>query len=301
MPNGLLILTQNPGIYNNTRLAQEAKNLGLTCQFLNVYDSFLPCPNPSSLALKARSWQEFIVMHRQSGRIDDQFDILFSKYLQTQQVKISNPPEALEQLKNKEFQTLFFAQHGLPTVPTFSLRGKIGLEVLSQQISHWRCDRFIVKTVLGQKGIGVTLVNGEESLVSLLSTLQAIGDQRFLIQPFIEDSREVRFFMIKNRPLVVFEKLRKSGFKNNLAYSEIKQVPADLLSCDLFMAMQKIVDKILSVVKLDYCAIDFIFSNHKEALLYLLEVNLSPGFEGPEQHFGINMARSILQTIADTK
>ena len=66
-----------------------------------------------------------------------------------------------------------------------------------------RC--FILKTNRGNRGLGVNIVRGKDSLFSFLETFWAIKDQRFVLQPYINGAKEFRVFLLGGECLGGFE------------------------------------------------------------------------------------------------
>ena len=143
--------------------------------------------------------------------------------------------------------------------------------------------------VRGNQGIGVNLVNGLQSLKSILETFNALRDQKFIIQPYIKHTREWRVFIIKNEIIGIIErKLSADDFRGNSKRSTgkiIKKISTE---------MQDEIIRGATLSGLDYCGVDIIDNGSN---FYFLEFNPVPGFEQMEKLSGLNIARELITKL----
>ncbi len=279
----LLILSSKQEIYSNQRFLQESSTLGLNCVIKNPFNMAIP---PNSV-----SCPKYILLRTLGHQFDD-FDLCLARTFNNSIV--SNPIESINKLRDKLNQFIFFKQNNFPFVPTLSLRGKPTHTELELFIKDNQSNKFIVKTERGHKGIGVNLVNGIDSLLSILETFHAINDQKFIIQPLIENAIEYRLFYINKKLEYIINKDHSSSFKHNSQYCEFKRV----YNHNEIKSIIKTGDKVASLIDHDYLAIDIISDESKH---YILEVNLSPAFKELEHITSDNIANKILINLLNKK
>jgi ribosomal protein S6--L-glutamate ligase len=283
-----LLLSENPSLYSTKRLLDEASTLGLITRWENPYKSHILLGN--SFAQK-----KILVAHRTTGIRFDDYDLLYAKKLSQQGAKIFNHPDQIQMFRNKDKQSLLFQDFGLPTIPSLVGRGPLPENfeemILKEFSPHLKNERFILKMIRGNKGIGVNLIHGIKELQSWWETFHALQDQKLLIQPFLENYKEIRVFVIGNKIIGGIEKLQlNDSFKQNLSISE---EGIFLKYEDISEAIINNSKKVIKHSKLDYFALDFL-ANKKNC--FPLEINLNPGFEYFEKISKINLAKAIIES-----
>jgi ribosomal protein S6--L-glutamate ligase len=277
----IIIASESPNFYTTKRLLLEANKLKYNNTWLNPYEFLISNQNKKKSA--------GLYFHRTTGIRYDDFDLIVSRHHQNLGFKITNPLKALESFRCKDKQALFFAENHLSSLETIIYRGELTDKNWSLIKALSKKEKYVVKMVRGNQGIGVNLINGLQSLKSLLETFNAIKDQRFIIQPFIEHKREWRIFILKNEIMGIVErKFKSDDFRGNSKRSSgkfLKKIPAEI---------QNEVLRGIQLSGLDYCGIDIIDDGSN---FYFLEFNPVPGFEQIEKLSGVNVARELLTVL----
>ena len=286
-----LIFCQNTQLYSSARLLQEAAKLGFTTEELNPYQTHISYP------AEYKQFDTTLACHRSTGIFYDDFDLLVSQALEDKGVPFFNSSQVMRQLRDKSLQAHFFSKHEINIVPTYALRGRPTKDNISEIKELFRplnAEQFVVKPIRGNQGIGVNLINGQLSLASFLETLWAINDQRFIIQPYLENAREFRLLLAKDKILGTIEKsaspedFRKNAKRGSGKYLAENQIPQEILA----MAQQ-----CLNLSSACYAGIDIIVHQND---IYLLELNLVPGFKMMEELSGLNIARELILSGVQT-
>lgn len=284
----LLLLSENPALYSTKRLLDEASTLGLITRWENPYKGHI-------LISKPYSQKKILVAHRTTGIRFDDFDLLYSKNLNQHGAKVFNHPDQIQLFRNKDRQSLLFQDLGLQTIPTIVGRGPLPKNfeemILKEFSPHLINEGFILKMIRGNKGIGVNLIHGIKELQSWWETFHALQDQKFIIQPYLENYKEIRVFVIGNKIIGGIEKLQlNNSFKQNLSISKE----------GIFLKYEEISEsiinnsnKLIGNSKLDYFALDFLVN---EKNCFPLEINLNPGLECFEKISKINVAKAIIES-----
>jgi ribosomal protein S6--L-glutamate ligase len=281
----IIVASESPELYTTKRLLLEANKLKYSNSWLNPYNYLIS----TNLLSSAKKESYNLYFHRTTGIRYDDFDLVVSQYHKDYGFKVTNQLQSLESFRSKDKQSLFFAKNKLCSIETVSYRGELNDEYWEIISSLSPTQKFIIKMVRGNQGIGVNLVIGLQSLKSFLETFNAMKDQKFIIQPFIEHKKEWRVFIIKNEIIGIVErKLDVEDFRGNSKRSTGKIIRK--ISSEIQNEIQRGV--ILS--GLDYCGIDII-DDGKD--FYFLEFNPVPGFEQLEELSGINIARELVTKL----
>lgn len=287
MKNKTIILaSESPELYTTRRLLEEAKKLNYSSSWLNPYQYLINHNNNRESA----NFENGLYFHRTTGIRYDDFDLLVSEDHLKKGFTVTNRIEALTTFRDKEKQSLFLERHKLSPINTVSYRGRLNeknwgiIETLSPN------HQYVLKMARGNQGIGVNLINGLKSLRSLLETFEAMKDQKFIIQPFIEHKREWRIFVIKNQIIGIIERqIDESEFRGNSKRAHGKC----LKKIDPQLENEIIRGAHLS--GLDYFGVDVIADKDQ---FYFLEFNPVPGFEQLEELSGLNIARELITSLA---
>lgn len=280
----VIVASESPELYTSKRLLMEAKKLKYSSSWINPYQYLIPPLNKS-----LENENSGLYFHRTTGVRYDDFDLLVTQYHQQKGFKITNPWENLATFRDKDRQSLFFGLHGLSLIKTLCYRGGLNEKYWESISSLSTKQKYIIKMARGNQGIGVNLIEGIQSLRSLLETFHAMKDQKFVIQPYIEHKKEWRVFIIKNEIVGIIERtIDKEDFRGNSKRSRGKNIKKINLEIEA---------EILRGVKLsglDYCGVDIIADTKN---FYFLEFNSTPGFEQLEELSGKNIAKELLIKI----
>ncbi len=281
------LITSAKSNYSLQRILEEAKSLKFRPVVLNVKDlvymlhTNYPCD---------------FVINRSTGLAFDDLDMALLRQFEGQKTTCHNGSFAFEHLRNKDRQLIELKNQNFNPPPSIFLRGAIDEKILIPLLNNWREHNdfeqyaYILKTQRGNKGIGVNLIRGNDSLFSILETFWGIGDQRFILQPYIPHKREYRLFVIKGAEPIFIEKTKSQDFRSNAARSKttylrtFKEKP--------FKQMLEVANKAMDAFHLSYAGFDFFEANSGE--IYLCEINPVPGFENIEKLTGKNIARELL-------
>ncbi len=279
------VISENSSLNSTSRLLSEAQLLGLNPNHISLYESSV-----IDLHVKETTKSQEIIFHRTTGIRFDDYDLNFSIKRELEGSSIFNPIESLATLRDKERQTLMLSSRNIPIIPTFSFRGRPSHELIDQLNSCFgnlsKKNQFIVKAIRGNQGIGVSIINGTDSLLSVLETFWGIKDQKFLIQPFIE-AREFRYFICKNKILAIIEKSTSKDFRKNSMRSSGVIVPTSTNS-----ELNSVALNCFNNCNLLYAGIDLLMNKDG---IYILEVNPVPGFKQVEELAKINIAKILIQ------
>lgn len=278
----IIVASESPDFYTTKRLLFEGKKLKLKPDWINPYQSLFSVESNKDYPTLKDSYY----FHRTSGTRYDDFDLTVSKHHQYLGHKIINPIDTLATFRSKDLQSLFFRENQLPSIDSICYRGIATPEYIEQIISLSTNEKYVLKMNRGNQGIGVNLINGAQSLKSLLETFHALKDQKFIIQPFIAHKKEWRVFIIKQEIIGAIERtISLDDFRGNSKRSKgkwLKKIPHNI-GTEILRGTQS--------GNFDYCGVDLIIDGENFSIL---EFNPVAGFQQLEELSGINIAKELL-------
>ncbi len=284
----VLVISDHPELYSSKRLIEEVQKKGLKAEFLNPFNYALSLSEQTSSKDSPQ-----LVLHRTTGIRHGDYDLSVALSLENSGAQITNSIESFHLLRGKERQALFFAKHKLPFIPTYSFRGR-PQHSLVENITHFfhqlgfDSQEFVLKTIRGNQGIGVSIVRGRDSLASLLETFWAIQDQDLLIQPFIQIDEEYRIFSIEGKIEGALHRRPQAGeFRSNSQRGEGEVINI----MNLPNQIHELVHESWKNSGATYAGIDLL-KKGKDFLI--IEYNLVPGFHQMEELTQKNIAAKII-------
>lgn len=281
MSKTIIISSESSNLYTTKRLIAEANKLHLLPVHLNPFTHDLKIKENLSLKNTASHY-----IFRTTGIRFDDMDLLVAKYFAAGGTKIINPLGPLIENRNKDIALFNLSLGKLPIIETVVFRGKINDDI-KKAILHLKAnEKYILKMNRGNQGIGVQLINGTDSLLSILETYHALNDQKFHLQPYLPHQQEFRILLTENKILGVVEKMKRpEDFRGNAKRAKTKLIKKH------DPVLIELAEKALKQFKYHYAGIDIIKTNDGYKIL---EVNSIPGFESIEQLSDKNIAKELL-------
>lgn len=259
----------------------EAKKLKLNPIHLNPFQYHLNIKKHDRLINSASHY-----LFRTTGIRFDDIDLLVAMKFKAHGCQIINPLDALIENRNKDMGQLNLSIGKFPILDSLIFRGVVTNDILKEIKLLSKNQQYILKMNRGNQGIGVQLINGIDSLLSILETYHALKDQKFLLQPFTPHQKEFRILLTHNKILAVVEKIKtENDFRGNAKRAKtklVKKVDSELIDLS---------QRILEHLKLQYAGIDAVVTDDGYKIL---EVNSIPGFESIEQLSEQNIAKELL-------
>lgn len=290
----ITLITSNIKTYSVERLLEECKKIGHVSRIIETRNLVLN---------ETPEYLPDLVINRTTALNFDDLDLSILSFFESKKIECRNPLRSFELLRNKERQLVELKNMGITAPPSLHLRGAIDdekLAIIEKEIKKWQklkftqkkyADQFVLKTLRGNKGIGVNLIRGFDSLASVLETFWALGDQRIILQPYLHHQKEYRLFYLKNGESFLIEKTKKdNAFRSNANRSDtkwLKKIPTRL------KPLLDISENVANKFQLHYAGFDFWEASNGEIILG--EVNPVPGFENIEELTGENIASKLLK------
>ncbi|TNF31572.1 MAG: hypothetical protein EP319_01875 [Deltaproteobacteria bacterium] len=201
-----------------------------------------------------------------------------------------NHPASLLKVRGKDKQGDLFKSLSLPYIPSLILEGDpmVKSELVKNLFDF--AGKIIIKPFRGNKGIGVSIYENLSLVEKRLQDDFLRSDQRWLIQPWMENTGEVRVLFYDNNPLLAFRKKSAEGsFLNNLGQGSMIE---DIATNQVDRNLLEMCSKIAGHTGLRYFAADFLETENGPVCL---EVNTSPGLIYTSKFYKRNLAKEILE------
>ncbi len=207
-------------------------------------------------------------------------------------VRLFNSSYAIEICDDKMLTHVALSEMGIPmpaTIPApfcYTPDAKIGEEYCKNVINELSLP-VVVKHSYGSLGKEVFLARSQEELKELAHKLRFTPH---FYQKYIQESKgeDLRVIAVGGKAIAAMRRSSDKDFRSNIALGG--NACAYGLTGEIVALAKKISEKL----RLDYCGIDFLFSNEG---LMLCEVNSNAFFKGIEKATGVNVAAAYVNHI----
>jgi ribosomal protein S6--L-glutamate ligase len=281
----IVLLSRQPELFANLRLAQAAQSIGCS---LTIVD-----PLDCTLLIQDSGIQ---VLHPNYQMVD--FDYVLPRYgpmwqrqghallrqLECQGARSFNRSTAIADARNKNYCFQLFQQNKLPFPKSACVESVQQLESLLQ---NEFCFPVLLKQNNSARGSGVEIFHEGNKLLSRATELYA-QDVAFMIQEFITESFGVdyRLFVLNGQVIASMKRTALEGeFRANVHLGARAESYAPSIK------EQQLAIQATTLLGLDVAGVDIIYGKNGPLLL---EVNACPGFEALERVSGLNVAEKML-------
>lgn len=217
---------------------------------------------------------------RTTGVYGSDLDLSMIKVLP--QDKVFNPLNSLQLFRTKPKQYIWLENHDFKILPWLNLKE---VDLLTVEKFFRLYPYGIVKPLTGQGGWGVEKVTWE----TFKSWKKKKGsDQSYLLQPYINDLQEYRYFFIKGSLPVILNRKRCALPAANFSSGGSAQLS------ELTFEVKVELERLVNLSGAHYGAIDF-FLDHSTPVI--LELNSVPGFEQVETISKRSLVESLLESL----
>jgi RimK family alpha-L-glutamate ligase len=204
--------------------------------------------------------------------------------LEEQGLRVINPARVIERTVDKLWTSAILQREGLPTPDTivcesieaaYPARERLGGDV-------------IVKPLFGSMGLGMVRVSDEETAFRVFRAIEMIRGVFYLQRTIDHDGRDIRAFVIGGRVVAAIERQSK-GWRTNLARGgQARPLSLPPTWADLAI-------RAAEAVGAEYAGVDLLPA--RDGLVYVLEVNGIPGWQGLQQATGVDIAPSLVDYL----
>jgi RimK family alpha-L-glutamate ligase len=241
-------------------------------------------PNATSLS----AYDAVIVRTMPPGSLEQvvfRMDVLHR--LEASGRRVLNPPRALEVCVDKYLASARLDAEGLPTPPTVVCQdAEAAVEAF-----HQLGGDVVVKPLFGSEGRGMIRVSDIEIAWRTFRTLERLQAILYVQQFVRHPGWDLRVFVLGNRVLTAMRRHAKDDWRTNVAQGGRAEAIAPSAE------EERLALAAAQAVGTPIAGIDLL--PRPEGGYYVLEVNAVPGWRALAPATGIDVAREILQHIAD--
>lgn len=209
------------------------------------------------------------------------------KHLQLMKIPVVNYYLPIVRAKNKVRTMQILSHEGIPIPKTVMITSLDYLDTAVAQIGSFP---LIVKIPNGSEGIGVSIIESNRSLRSMVELMSAnFRNTTIIIQEYVKEAKgkDIRVFVVGDEIVAAMERKAKRGeFRANFERG------GSVSLTDLSETEKEIALAAAKAIGLHVAGVDIIRTATGPKIL---EVNSNPGLEGITQATGVNVAEHMVR------
>jgi ribosomal protein S6--L-glutamate ligase len=284
------ILSRNKDLYSTRKLINTARDLGHSVHFMNTLKCSLVIDDGEFRILYGeKDKSDLDVVLTRVGTTVTEYGLAVGHHFEAMGVLVINDSASIFNSRDKFRSLQILQSKGVPTPKTVLARSP---DAVFQAIRLVGGTPVILKMNQGTQGAGVMFADSLETVESVLEALWEFG-ANIQIQKFIAESRgrDIRAFVIGDE---VFAAMRRvaagTSFKANI-HQGGQGIPIELDK-----VQEKLALKTAKVLGLKIAGIDILEAKGGPVVI---EANSTPGFEGLERATHKDVARAMIEYIAE--
>jgi len=270
-------------------LKKAAEKQGHEIEIIHAPDCQLKFHKTTEVLIKNKKPEINVLINRPNFlREHIEFRVSLIKQFSLSNIPMLNKYKGVIRAKNKMRTMQILAKKNIPIPKTYFVRSAEHLEEIAKDIGKFPV---IIKTIAGSHGNGVSLVESERGLKSIVELLVDGGNPApLMIQKYVKESKgkDIRGFILGKRILGAMERIatKKGEFRSNfhlggrVGVAELSRKEKDIA----FAATE--------ACGLDIAGVDILRTNKGPVVL---EVNANPGLEGITEATGRDIAGEIIK------
>lgn len=209
--------------------------------------------------------------------------------LEASGVPILNPPRALETCIDKYLALVRLQGAGVPVPPTSVCQA---VRDAQEAFTTFGGD-IVVKPLFGSEGRGMVRLTDAEVAWRTFQTLERTGAVLYVQQYIRHPGWDVRIFVLNGRVLTAMRRTAHADWRTNVAQGANAEPYAPLPT------LQELALRAAHAVGAWAAGVDLLQGD--DGRWYVLEVNAVPGWKALAPVTGVDVAQSLLRTIADRR
>jgi ribosomal protein S6--L-glutamate ligase len=205
-------------------------------------------------------------------------------------IKTTNSYASILRTKDKIMMLQTLSSANIPIPKTFIVRSAEYVGQIAKSIGSYPV---ILKSVAGAQGIGVSIVESDRGLRSIVEMILEDGDASpVIIQQYVKESRgkDIRIFVVGGKIVAAMERIatKKGEFRSNFSLG------GKVRLAELSLSEKKLALKATKACGLDFSGVDLIRTKEGPKIL---EVNCNPGLDGITQASGVDVAGTLIKYL----
>ncbi len=284
-----IITARDAGYHPNRRLLEAGAAKGVRVSLLHPFRLWCGLAGGKPLAAGLPQLEGLSVVLPRVGATISDYSHTLLRHLELMGLPLVNGSRAIGICRHKFLTLQVLAAAGLPVLDTYLVNSARGYADALERLGG---PPVVVKLVSSRQGAGVFLVQeagsdpllGEERLSQVMQQRQGVLVQRFLPP---QGRRDIRVLLLGQEVAGAMEISPPAGdFRANV------HLGGQGRALEVESGLAGLARQAAAAVGLDIAGVDLM--QDAEGVLWLGEVNYTPGFRGLEQATGLDMAARIL-------
>lgn len=286
----IAILSRNPNLYSTRRLKEAGEALGHTVDIIDTLRCYMDITsNKPSVRYKGEELPHYDAVIPRIGASITFYGTSVVRQFEMMGTFAVNESVAISRSRDKLRSLQLLSRKGIGLPRTGFAHNTKYVDDLIKNVGG---APLVIKLLEGTQGIGVVLADTKKVAESIIEAFMGL-DANILVQEYIKEAggADIRCLVVGGKVVAAMKRQAVEGeFRSNLhrgGTSElIKLTPAERRT-----AIQS-----AKVMGLNVCGVDILRSKNGPLVM---EVNSSPGLKGIEEATGKDVAKMIMQFIAD--
>lgn len=213
----------------------------------------------------------------------------FVSQLERYNIFCVNTRQCIEECYDKYRAYLKMSDARISTPKTALISSELGIEAGFKKVGgKFPC---VIKTLTGEQGVGVFLVDSVEGMKSTLQTVWKLKERtEVIIQEYLEADYDMRIHILGGKYIAGMKRMKiKKDFRSNYSLGG-KVAPLKITD-----EVEKLAILAAKCVGATWAGVDILKT--KDGKLYVLEINASPGTEGIEKASGVKVTDKVIKYI----
>jgi ribosomal protein S6--L-glutamate ligase len=308
----LLLVDPSKSSTTAVSIEKECKSRGIKIQIIDTHSAKLIKNKDGNFSISDKSNKIFdinsedtVVLTRRAI-MSNTFTRDIVNQLEDANFFVVNTLKSVMDCDNKYTTSKILMDAGIPTPKMSIINSEESIPNAVEEVG----GKFpvILKLLSGSQGIGVSIIDSDASLKSVLQTLWKINPTiEVLIQEKIESDYDLRIHVLTRKFNSPFPNKNDSEIIGYMQRNKIEKdfrtnfsLGGTVQKTKLTPEQEKIAIESAKALGCNWCGVDLIVDK-KTGKNYVLEVNASPGTKGLKEATGINVVTDIIDFVEDKK
>lgn len=270
-------------------LTESAKKLGHTLEVIYSKECQLKFSSKTEILIQNKKPKKINVLLVRANFLNHDLEQQASIIRQFEMagIPVVNTYRGVINAKNKIHTLQILSQKKISIPKTYMVRSNEWIEDVMKDIGTYPV---ILKTISGSHGAGVSIIESERGLRSVVQMMTDSTASPVILQEYVRESRgkDIRVFILGKRIIGAMERIaqRKGEFRSNFKLGGRVRV------AELSEAEKRAAFAAVKACGLDMAGVDILRSKSGPKVL---EVNCNPGLEGITKATGRDVAGEVIK------
>jgi ribosomal protein S6--L-glutamate ligase len=286
----IAILSQDASIYSTKRLKEAGEARGHEIRVINYLRCYMNITSHKpTVVYNGKPLESFEAIIPRISASKTFYGTAVVRQFEVMNVFTANDSQAISRSRDKLRCLQILAREGIGLPVTGIAHATQDIDGLIETVGG---APVVIKLLEGSQGIGVVLAETHQAAKSVIEAFRQL-EANILVQEYIKEAKgaDLRCFVIDGQ---VVAAMKRQGTKGDFRANLHRGGKAEKVKLTLEENATAI--KATKAVGLRVAGVDLLRSNHGPVVI---EINSSPGLEGIEAATGIDVAKKIIDFVAD--